>query len=98
MRALLLLVAVSLSGCVTYHQVSLPSDYEQGLPPEASMNGKYRDLMLTFEAPEDVGEYGVHYEYGYWDLESYKGYGPIPPGYWVYVEPLWYVWEKQISQ
>lgn len=87
-----------LAGCVSYRRISLSSDYEQRLPPAASMNGKYRELLLTLEAPEDVERYGPHHDYGWWELDSYRGYGPLPAGYWVYVEPVWYVWEREARQ
>ena len=96
MRTALCLLPL-LAGCVHYQRVSLSPDYEQRLPPSTNLNGKYRDLVLTFEAPEDVGEYGSHHDYGWWDFTYYKGYGPLPAGYWVYVEPLWYVWDRQVT-
>ncbi len=96
MRALVLLLA-SLSGCVTYSRYTITDDDERRAPAEASVNGKYQYLIHTFEAPEDVGRYGAYRDYGWWDHTYYKGEGPLRPGYWVYLEPVWYVWEREAA-
>ena len=58
----------------------------------ASVNGKYSNLLMTLYVPQDQGSYGNFYDWGYYTGTSYAGYNNIPPGYWVYVYPNWYVW------
>ena len=59
---------------------------------KASVNGKYFNLLMTLYVPQDQGSYGNFYDWGYYTGTSYAGYSNIPPGYWVYVYPNWYVW------
>jgi hypothetical protein len=58
----------------------------------ASVNGKYYNLLMTLYVPQDQGSYGNFDDWGYYTGTSYAGYNNIPPGYWVYVYPNWYVW------
>jgi hypothetical protein len=58
----------------------------------ASVNGKYSNLLMTLYVPQDQASYGSFYDWGYYTGTSYAGYNNIPPGYWVYVYPNWYVW------
>jgi hypothetical protein len=58
----------------------------------ASVNGKYSNLLMTLSVPQDQASYGNFYDWGYYTGTSYAGYNNIPPGYWVYVYPNWYVW------
>jgi hypothetical protein len=58
----------------------------------ASVNGKYYNLLMTLNVPQDQGSYGNFYDWGYYTGTSYAGYNNIPAGYWVYVYPNWYVW------
>jgi hypothetical protein len=58
----------------------------------ASVNGKYYNLLITLYVPQDQASYGNFYDWGYYTGTSYAGYNNIPPGYWVYVYPNWYIW------
>lgn len=58
----------------------------------ASVNGKYYNLLRTIYVPSDQNSYGNFYEWGYWSGSSWKGHTNLPPGYWVYVYPNWYIW------
>jgi hypothetical protein len=58
----------------------------------ASVNGKYYNLLRTIYVPTDRGSYGDFYEWGHWNGSSWKGHKNLPPGYWVYVYPNWYIW------
>jgi hypothetical protein len=60
---------------------------------KASVNGKYRNLLKTFSVPRDRDGYGQFFESGYADYKAHAGYTDLPPGYWVYVSPNWYIWE-----
>lgn len=60
----------------------------------ASVNGKYMNLLHVIEAPEDKAEYGTFCDWGYWYGDEYAQETNLTPGFWVYVYPDWYVWEK----
>src|SRR5262245_48369 len=60
----------------------------------ASVGGKYRDLLRKVEVPDDWQWYGAFHDWGFWDGTSYAGVEDLPPGYWVYVHPNWYVWRE----
>ena len=59
---------------------------------KASLSGKYYNLQKILYIPGDQGSYGDFYEWGYWTGDSWGGYTNLPPGYWVYVYPNWYIW------
>jgi RNA polymerase sigma factor (sigma-70 family) len=59
---------------------------------KASVNGNYCILLKTIEAKEDRKTYDDFWEYGPWSGTSYAGQKDLPPGYWVYVYPNWYIW------
>jgi hypothetical protein len=61
-------------------------------PGKASVNGKYRKLLRKFKVAEDRGSYGDFTDYGYYTGTSWRGHVNLPPGYWVYVYPNWYIW------
>jgi hypothetical protein len=49
-------------------------------------------LMHVLHVPEDANTYGQYYDWGFSEEYSYAGYDNLVPGYWVYLEPNWYVW------
>ena len=61
--------------------------------PDASVNGKYSDLIQTVNCPSDSTTYGEFYEWGYWGGTSWCGQ-TTQPGYWVWVEPNWHIWRN----
>lgn len=65
---------------------------EDNLNPQASANGKYTVLLHLLKIPGDAHEYGSFYDWGFSEEYSYAGYENLTPGYWVYLEPNWYVW------
>src|SRR5919197_261521 len=65
-----------------------------GVADRASVNGKYTDLIRTLDVPEDAETYGPFKDYGYWASGTYKGRSGLPPGYWVYLAPTWYIWSR----
>src|SRR5581483_3020224 len=65
------------------------------VPPAASADGKYEDLLRTICVPGDRAGYGAFNDYGYWAGDCWAGYKDLPPGYWVYVAPNWYIWGRQ---
>lgn len=56
---------------------------------------KYTHQIYKLLVPEDVKKYGSCNDYGYWKGGTYKNHTGIPPGYWVYAEPYWYVWAEK---
>jgi beta-lactamase regulating signal transducer with metallopeptidase domain len=59
---------------------------------QARVNDKYAMLLRQIKVAEDVDQYTDFNDYGYSQTNSYQGYEDLPAGYWVYVEPYWYVW------
>jgi len=76
--------------------VALPTVKEpitSNVPREAHC-GKYEELLRIVHAPQDVQIYGRFNEYGYSATSNYAGQLNLPAGYWVYVEPNWYIWQQ----
>jgi len=61
------------------------------IPNKASLNGKYRYLLQKLRCERDRQSYGEHRDYGYWSGGPWCGQQG-KAGYWVWVEPYWYVW------
>ena len=59
---------------------------------KASVDGKYSKLLKKIEVAEDKASYGDFNDYGYDTTTEWAGYKDLPPGYWVYVAPNWYIW------
>lgn len=55
-------------------------------------DAKYTNALAAIHDPEDAKSHSKHSEYGWRDTTSYKTYGQVPAGFWVYVEPYWVVW------
>jgi sRNA-binding regulator protein Hfq len=64
-------------------------------PPEASAGGRYTGLLRVVPAPGDEATHGKFREAGYSHTPSWAGQDNLPAGYWVYVAPNWYIWQKQ---
>jgi hypothetical protein len=61
-------------------------------PPEARLDGRYDQLLRVIPAPDEQETLGKVKDGGRREIKDYKGATDIPPGYWVYVAPNWYVW------
>ena len=75
-------------------------DFPKPLDPaeaakKATVNGKYSKLMRTIKVEYDYLAYTEFSDYGFSKESSYGGQTDIPDGYWVYVYPNWYVYEKE---
>jgi hypothetical protein len=93
-QKLLSVAAVALvAGCVVTQPVRVAPP-TAGESARASVGGKYEVLVATVTVPGDVRTYGTFHDYGYWPGGTYAGVSGIPPGYWVYVAPTWYVWKQ----
>lgn len=64
------------------------------MPPIASANGKYKNLIQIINCSSDAGKYGNFNDYGYWGGGVWCGQQGMA-GYWVWVNPSWYVWSKK---
>ena len=64
---------------------------------QARVNGKYEMLLRQLKVAEDVDSYTAFNDFGYSTGTSYRGYEDLQPGYWVYVEPYWYLWRDLAS-
>ncbi len=62
-----------------------------------SAYGRYYSLKKELPAPLDVVKYGNYYDRGYSGSGNYGSARDLPAGYWVYVFPTWYIWEKEYS-
>jgi HEAT repeat protein len=74
-----------------------PNDKDIGklVPAKASAEGKYRTLRRRIKVPQDRDQYKEYCDYGRFEGNSWAGYSDLPPGYWVYVYPYWFIWEEQ---
>jgi hypothetical protein len=70
------------------------SDAPLEAPPGADAAGKYRQLLRRFAAVDDLAEYGGFFDAGFRRTTEYKGLRDLPPGYWLYYAPYWYVWAE----
>lgn len=68
-------------------------DYKD-LMVEASINGKYVNLLHVIEVPEDKNLYNALCDWGYSLCDAYAGSTDLSPGFWVYVYPNWFIWER----
>lgn len=64
---------------------------------KAEAGGKYAMLLRQIKVPEDLAGYGEFNDYGTWTGSEYAGNHDLPPGYWVYVYPHWYIWRDQTA-
>lgn len=103
---ILLLIACAglLSGCAggqfpTIPNMGVPSsaNVPASVPvTDASVNGKYTRLIQKLHCPADASSYGQFSDYGYWGGGRWCGKKGAA-GYWVWVNPTWYVWKNQVK-
>jgi tetratricopeptide (TPR) repeat protein len=79
------------AGAELVNPVVLP---EKDALKKASVGGKYANLLRTITVKSDLVD-GLFQDYGFWDSETYAGNKDLPEGYWVYVYPKWYIFEKR---
>lgn len=63
-------------------------------PPQATVNGKYSNLIQILNCPKDGSSYGNFSDYGYWGGGAWCG-KQGKAGYWVWVAPNWYIWKNK---
>jgi hypothetical protein len=64
----------------------------------AAVEGKYHHLLAVISVPQDEATYTAFSDYGYSTTDSWGGYSGLPPAYWVYVAPHWYLWKDQRAE
>ena len=64
---------------------------------KATVGGQYDVLLDKLAVPQDLGAYGPFYDYGWWAGTGYRDRQGLPPGYWVYVYPDWYIWQERTN-
>lgn len=76
---------------VSVTSVPGPADKGSDVPAEATVNGKYSELVQIMYCLNDQGAYGKFRDYGWWGGGPWCGQTG-KAGYWVWVAPNWYVW------
>lgn len=64
------------------------------VPPRATVNGKYSNLLQILNCPKDRSSYGNFNDYGHWGGGAWCGQTG-KAGYWVWVAPNWYIWGEK---
>jgi|GEM_PF-1538856 len=59
---------------------------------KARVHGKYAMLLQQIEVRDDAQTHADFDDFGIWQGTEWAGYKNLPPGYWVYVYPYWYIW------
>ena len=62
---------------------------------DPSFGGKYVSLLRRISVPRDRRRYGLCRDYGRYSGSSWAGYRNLPPGYWTYKYPHWYIWGRR---
>jgi hypothetical protein len=57
----------------------------------ARCDGKYEMLLRQIKVPQDGEKRSTFIDEGFRDDTEYEGHTDLPPGYWVYVAPCWYI-------
>lgn len=86
-QMVLTLLVLLLAGAAVQAQPTTP-------PPRAGADGKYASLLRVLPVPDDQAAYGEFNDWGHWTGNSYAGHDNLPPGYWVYLHPNWYIWRE----
>jgi hypothetical protein len=65
---------------------------------KAKCNGKYAMLLHQFKIEKDAEEYGELKDLGYRTTAKYADQADLPAGWWVYVQPYWYIWGERTDR
>jgi hypothetical protein len=66
-------------------------------PAAAAPRSRYSTLLQQIAVPDDQKSYGDFCDFGYWAGATYAGHNDLPPGYWVYLAPNWYIYKEEVS-
>jgi HEAT repeat protein len=64
----------------------------KAVPEKARVGGKYATLLRRIRVEQDRAGYTDFSDFGMYQGTEWAGYTNLPPGYWVYVYPHWYIW------
>jgi len=67
----------------------------RAIPAKAHVDGKYQKLLRRISVPRDKQNYSDFSDYGHFEGTEWAGFTNLPPGYWVYVFPHWYIWGEK---
>jgi hypothetical protein len=65
---------------------------------KAQCDGKYAMLLHQFKADKDADDYGGFKDLGFRNRNKYAGQDNLFPGWWVYVQPYWYIWGERTDR
>jgi hypothetical protein len=65
---------------------------------KSQCDGKYAMLLHQFKVEKDGEEYGEFKDLGYRNRKKYAGLDNLSPGWWVYVQPYWYIWGERTDR
>jgi hypothetical protein len=55
-------------------------------------------LLHQFKVEKDADEYGDFKDLGHRTTSKYTGQTDLPAGWWVYVQPYWYIWGERTDR
>ena len=104
MRFVRSLVLLALYACLAFPLASAQArrvpavgqDLEAAIAT-ARVGGKYQGLLRVLRVEEDLATYGRFKDYGHWKGGAYRGNAHLPEGYWVWVAPHWFIWERSMA-
>jgi hypothetical protein len=73
-----------------------PPDPEKSL--QKARADKYAMLLHQIKVEKDGEEYGEFKDLGYRNRAEYAGHKNLSAGWWVYVQPYWYVWGERTDR
>ncbi|HEY1861534.1 MAG TPA: hypothetical protein VGG61_14330 [Gemmataceae bacterium] len=97
------LVACVVAGLTANHQRSFalapaaPPDPEKCWK-KAQCDGKYAMLLHQFKVEKDADEIGEFKDLGHRSRSKYAGQTDLSPGWWVYVQPYWFIWGERTDR
>src|SRR5262245_33061138 len=93
-RGLLIVLLASVTAIAAARDPQFHSmEVKEGLPlAQASVKGKYRNLLRVIAVPQDKENYTQFSDWGYYTGTEYYTHKNLPAGHWVYVYPRWYIW------
>src|SRR6516165_6100988 len=65
---------------------------------KAQCDGKYAMLLHQFKVEKDADEHGDFKELGRRTTSKYADQNDLPAGWWVYVQPYWYIWGERTDR
>jgi hypothetical protein len=94
MRTTIGVLSVSLLFAAAGPSPTPAGDKSEKVPEAANVGGNYSELLKVISVPQDETTFGKFCDYGYDSPTEWGGYKDLPPGFWVYVAPNWYIWKN----